>query len=668
MLEAMYLGKPVVATAYGGNTDFADRTNSLPIDFELVPIKKTFGRHYKEGMEWAQPDIEQAAEFMSRIRGDKDLYDRISRRAAQDVKKKYHPHKTLNELYGKIREIANPVEKRPVSRVQDKAFKSLEDIKLIKTILDKSLPREACRAEIKSLTPIAVRANELVPAPILVKNSSSFKWPALGLPDHRYRLFLLYRWLSADKGVEVQGGFRTPLPHDLEPGAEVLLSARIKAPATTGKYILEFDMVQENVTRFKDMGSSTLQVPIDISQRMTTKDKKLPEAAFHAKLRSYTLPVVKTNNCFTFPIFVKNLSPFQWPSSDEKRRRYPVSISYRWFDQEEKTCEVEEIRNSLDCDLEPNQEIITPVQVRTPGKAGDYFLELDVIQEGFVSFKEKGSETLRIPVKVITDHEASNFGISTKNIIYREIFGRKMLIDVNDHSLGFSLLSKGKWKEQEIHILERLLKKGDLFVDVGANVGYYSLMAAKMVGNEGRIYAFEPEHSYFSLLKYNLNINRYYHVIAEQKIITGCSDSNELRKSFPDVEKTTLDAFFEHQIGNFNVDVIKINTHGNEDRVLEGLQKTISRSPSLKILVDLYPSRIRELDKDPFEFVKKLSMNGLNVLFYDFVGKELKCIDDLDRIRGEIEKSHGLNHRQSCFNLLLTPPQNKAAILESAGV
>ena len=92
---------------------------------------------------------------------------------------------------------------------------------------------------------------------MLVKNISNARWPSGGDPDGKYRIDLGNRWLDQD-GNSTDNG-RSSLSYDLEPGdtAEVLLT--ITAPDEPGNYVLEFDMLQEDVTWFSSKGSGTLR-------------------------------------------------------------------------------------------------------------------------------------------------------------------------------------------------------------------------------------------------------------------------------------------------------------------------------------------------------------------------------------------------------------------------
>ena len=85
MAECMALGKPVIATAYSGNLEFMRRDNSCLVDFTLIPVKPGDYLYYEPGWMWADPDIDQAAQYMVRLLDDPDYRNRIAERAASDI-------------------------------------------------------------------------------------------------------------------------------------------------------------------------------------------------------------------------------------------------------------------------------------------------------------------------------------------------------------------------------------------------------------------------------------------------------------------------------------------------------------------------------------------------------------------------------------------------------
>lgn len=100
MLEAMSMGKPVVATRFGGNLDFMNDNNSLLVDYKMVEVQKTFA-DYREGYKWAEPDIDMAAKYLLKLSTNTELHDEISTKAKESIHKQYEFYK-LKSSYAAI--------------------------------------------------------------------------------------------------------------------------------------------------------------------------------------------------------------------------------------------------------------------------------------------------------------------------------------------------------------------------------------------------------------------------------------------------------------------------------------------------------------------------------------------------------------------------------------
>ena len=70
--EAMSLGKPVIATNWSGNVDFMNKENSFPVSYQLIKLEADIGP-YPKGATWAEPNVNDAAEKMKAVFGDKLL-------------------------------------------------------------------------------------------------------------------------------------------------------------------------------------------------------------------------------------------------------------------------------------------------------------------------------------------------------------------------------------------------------------------------------------------------------------------------------------------------------------------------------------------------------------------------------------------------------------------
>jgi FkbM family methyltransferase len=172
-----------------------------------------------------------------------------------------------------------------------------------------------------------------------------------------------------------------------------------------------------------------------------------------------------------------------------------------------------------------------------------------------------------------------------------------------------------------------LLFKGAVVVDIGANVGYYSLVAASHIGSSGRIYAFEPMSKQFERLMENILRNQLSQITAlklalSDRVQAAIMQLNDLHNigaaslrptNGPSgvcetVECTTLDLFAESE-GLSQLDVIKIDVEGLELAVLRGATKTLDRFQPV-ILVEVVDSFQREAGSTREELYTWLEQSG----------------------------------------------------------
>jgi glycosyltransferase involved in cell wall biosynthesis len=90
LAQCMLLGKPVIATNYSGNTDFMKEDNSCLVDYKLIAVgEKEYP--FAKGQLWADPDVDQAAGYMHRLKQDHDYRNSISKAAKQYIQSNHHP-------------------------------------------------------------------------------------------------------------------------------------------------------------------------------------------------------------------------------------------------------------------------------------------------------------------------------------------------------------------------------------------------------------------------------------------------------------------------------------------------------------------------------------------------------------------------------------------------
>lgn len=88
MAEAMYFGKPCIATAYSGNMDFMTPSNSYLVGYRLIPLQRHWGP-YEAGDQWAEPDVDQASALMRQVVARPEEAAGRGRRGAEDIRRDY---------------------------------------------------------------------------------------------------------------------------------------------------------------------------------------------------------------------------------------------------------------------------------------------------------------------------------------------------------------------------------------------------------------------------------------------------------------------------------------------------------------------------------------------------------------------------------------------------
>ncbi len=221
-----------------------------------------------------------------------------------------------------------------------------------------------------------------------------------------------------------------------------------------------------------------------------------------------------------------------------------------------------------------------------------------------------------------------------------EIDGNKLFLDKND-SLCLSI--NGIYEEFETSIVKKEVNQGDVVIDIGANIGYYTLIFAKLVGEKGKVFAFEPDPTNFQLLKKNVEINGFHNVILEQKALSD--NSGKMMLSLNDEntaghhldfkkENTTnsievgvlsLDEYFLNK--NIDINFIKMDVEGAESNVIKGMTNILKNSKDLKMIVEYNPNAIHQLGLNPENYFNMLIKNGF--LLYD-INEKIKTLEKTD--------------------------------------
>lgn len=175
-----------------------------------------------------------------------------------------------------------------------------------------------------------------------------------------------------------------------------------------------------------------------------------------------------------------------------------------------------------------------------------------------------------------------------------KIFGKYIFYYLaNDKYIG-QRIALEKYEPYETQLILRQTKKGNTVIDVGANIGYYTVLLADKVGKTGKVYAFEPDKVNFEILKKNIEANNLKNVEIINAAVGSKAGKLKLHKSkdnlgdhklYGDDKETEevkiikLDNFIKEPI-----DLMKIDTQGWEPEVIEGAKKIISKNKPIMFL------------------------------------------------------------------------------------
>src|SRR5262249_24056767 len=188
----------------------------------------------------------------------------------------------------------------------------------------------------------------------------------------------------------------------------------------------------------------------------------------------------------------------------------------------------------------------------------------------------------------------------------------------------------GRYEPQETRLVQAILKPGMSFVDVGANWGYFTLLAAQQVGTNGKVVSLEPDPRLFPVLAANIAMNGLRQASALQVAAASepgwlplagfdermgnfglsriVGSSHENCRLFQ-VAARPLDAILQ-ELGLETVDLLKMDIEGAEGLAFQGLQQSLAQRRVRRILLELHPAQLAEQGQDPVALIVQLRHFG----------------------------------------------------------
>lgn len=199
-------------------------------------------------------------------------------------------------------------------------------------------------------------------------------------------------------------------------------------------------------------------------------------------------------------------------------------------------------------------------------------------------------------------------------------------------TLTRAVIRRGAWERELTDVFVRHVKPGAMMVDAGANFGHFALVASRLAGKEGLIFAFEPDPKTFALLTENVALLDHPNVVAVAAGLADKPGELELREdagnpgghSFATenvraagkatrVPVHTLDEFLARHAPGRRLDLLKIDVQGFEAKLIAGAKATIARDHPT-IFCEVSPDLMRNVGDDFAHLLRYFEGEGYRAL------------------------------------------------------
>lgn len=177
----------------------------------------------------------------------------------------------------------------------------------------------------------------------------------------------------------------------------------------------------------------------------------------------------------------------------------------------------------------------------------------------------------------------------------------RMWVNTQDRMVAHCLMKYGYWEPAETMVLRHVLAPGTAFVDCGANIGYYSIVAARMLGEAGHVHALEPVPENLVLLRDNIAENRLSRHITVHDVAAGEQAGtlsfymDDANKGGHSIDRTnviregetlnvTVRRLDDIVHSDIPISAIKIDTQGSETSILRGASEILARHRPILLL------------------------------------------------------------------------------------
>lgn len=197
-----------------------------------------------------------------------------------------------------------------------------------------------------------------------------------------------------------------------------------------------------------------------------------------------------------------------------------------------------------------------------------------------------------------------------------EVDGFKVYVICRDWAVSPTMLFSHVWEPAEAGIFRQHIKKGMTVVDAGAYIGYFSLLASKLVGEKGKVYAFEPSLECLGLLHLNIRTNKCRNIQVFGKAVADKSGETTLYVSPQNLSASSISRSvrtwrqiqvpaitLDEAVSDRRVDFVKMDIEGGETKAFKGMARIIHNSADLKMIIEVSSARLVEVGSNLGEYI-----------------------------------------------------------------
>jgi FkbM family methyltransferase len=220
--------------------------------------------------------------------------------------------------------------------------------------------------------------------------------------------------------------------------------------------------------------------------------------------------------------------------------------------------------------------------------------------------------------------------------------GSTLTFRQQDMGVVSTILLYGNYEPETTNAVRTILGPGMCFVDLGAHIGYFTLLGAQVVGSQGKVYAFEPVPGTCDVLATNVVQNGYsdrvvivpkavsdsgkvinFSIDKDSSVSNKIASNKHAMEDVTEVEAISLDEFFS-VIGWPGVNLVKMDIEGLELAALQGMEELVRRNPFMRLIFEFHKENLKTMDTDPgvlFHLLQSYGFRRFRVLYrhYDLL-------------------------------------------------